>query len=178
MRGIGDVSMTQNRPPKRPSLAHVGIGSNMGDAQNNCLLAVAELNMLDSTSVRKVSSWYRTEPVGFENQDWFVNGAAVLETSLSPRDLLTAMQNIENSLGRVRGRKWGPRTIDLDLLFYDDLALDEPDLIIPHPELANRRFVLEPLNEIDPGKIHPTLRKSVHELYTALHDRKGVFLIS
>jgi 2-amino-4-hydroxy-6-hydroxymethyldihydropteridine diphosphokinase len=114
------------------------------------------------------SSWYLTRPWGLDDPEWFVNGVALLETGLSPRELLATLLEIENRLGRVRTHKWGPRTIDLDILFYDDRVIGEEDLVIPHPELGHRRFVLEPLAEIVPDLRHPVLRKTILELKEAL----------
>jgi 2-amino-4-hydroxy-6-hydroxymethyldihydropteridine diphosphokinase len=116
----------------------------------------------------KQSSWYLTRPWGLDDPEWFVNGVALLETGLSPREFLAALLEIENSLGRVRTHKWGPRTIDLDILFYDDRVIGEADLVIPHPELGHRRFVLEPLAEIAPDLIHPVIGKTIVELKEAL----------
>jgi 2-amino-4-hydroxy-6-hydroxymethyldihydropteridine diphosphokinase len=158
-----------------PAVVHVGIGSNLGDARANCLKALEALDGLRQSRLIRASSLYRTEPVGYEDQEWFVNCAAMLETRLSPHDLMLAMQEMERAAGRKRLTPLGPRTLDLDLLFYGDLIVQENGLTVPHPELIRRRFVLEPLREIDPGKIHPVLNKTVEELYLALQDSKQVW---
>jgi 2-amino-4-hydroxy-6-hydroxymethyldihydropteridine diphosphokinase len=105
-----------------------------------------------------------------KDPEWFVNGVFLLETEWGPRELLERLLHIENELGRKRNGKWGPRTIDLDILLFDALIVREPDLAIPHPELDKRRFVLEPLTEIAPDLIHPILRKTMAELQRALTD--------
>ena len=161
-----------------PAVAHIGIGSNLGDAQANCLKALEALDGLKESRLIRASSLYRTEPVGYENQEWFVTCVAMLETGLSPYNLVLFMQEMEKAAGRRRVIFCGPRTLDLDLLFYEDMIIRENGLTVPHPELIHRRFVLEPLREIDPGKIHPGLKKTVDELYLALHDVKQVWKIS
>ena len=156
------------------SMASIGIGSNLGDAQANCIKAVEKLGRLRATQVVKTSSLYKTEPVGYENQPWFVNCVVLLETRLPPAELLIHLQAIERSMGRKKGKKWGPRPIDLDILFYDDLIITDDDLIVPHPELQNRKFVLQPLVEIDPNKVHPVLKNTVRSLFRGLDDDKEV----
>jgi 2-amino-4-hydroxy-6-hydroxymethyldihydropteridine diphosphokinase len=142
------------------------------------LKAIDALGSLKESRLIRASSLYRTEPVGYENQEWFVNCVVMLETGLLPYDLVLSMQEVEKAAGRRRVVSWGPRTLDLDLLFYEDMIIRENGLTVPHPELIHRRFVLEPLREIDPGKIHPVLKKTVDELYLALHDTKQAWKIS
>jgi len=127
--------------------AYIGIGSNLGDRNANAERALREMRALGS--VTRVSSFYRTAPWGNPNQPWYLNAVAQIETALSPRTLLERLRAIEATMGRVRGERWGPRTIDLDLLLYDDREIDEPDLRVPHPYLRERAFVLVPLAEID-----------------------------
>lgn len=127
--------------------ASIGIGSNIGDAAANVRIAMEQLG--DLGTVARQSSLYRTKPWGKLDQPDFVNAAALLETRLDPRALLRALKEIEQRLGRGSAERWGPRTIDLDLLAYDDLVIDEPDLHVPHPMLSQRAFVLVPLAEID-----------------------------
>jgi 2-amino-4-hydroxy-6-hydroxymethyldihydropteridine diphosphokinase len=150
------------------NLAYIGIGSNLNDPVHQCNLALRALTADPESRVAEVSPFYRTEPVGKKDQNWFVNAAAALETSRSPRGLLLFLQSLERAMGRERKEKWGPRTIDLDLLFYEDRVLREGDLVIPHPRLHERRFVLVPLNDIAPGWRHPVLEKTIAEILAEL----------
>jgi 2-amino-4-hydroxy-6-hydroxymethyldihydropteridine diphosphokinase len=114
-----------------------------------------------------VSSWYATEPQGYRDQDWFINGAVQGVTNLSPRELLKAVKKIEVEMGRVQTIRWGPRVIDIDILFYGtdgQICVDEDDLYIPHKMLENRRFVLIPLMELAPGLVHPIYNETVKDL--------------
>jgi len=131
----------------------VGLGANLEDPRGQIERALELLGDEDGVEVVAVSTLRETEPVGFEDQPRFLNGAAELETWLAPRELLQRLLEIERRLGRVRGDgpRFGPRTIDLDLLLYGDSTIDEPGLRIPHPRLQERRFALEPLAELDPG---------------------------
>ena len=133
--------------------AFVGIGSNLGDSHALIAAALELLGAEDGVEVVAVSTLRETDPVGYEDQPRFVNGVAELETELGPRDLLATLLAIERLLGRVRGEgpRFGPRTIDLDLLLYGRETLDEPGLEVPHPRLHERRFALEPLAELDPA---------------------------
>ena len=131
--------------------AFVGIGSNLGDRETNLGRALDLLAAEDGIEIAAVSEIRETEPVGPVEQGPFLNGAARLETSLAARALLACLLAVENRLGRVREERWGPRTIDLDLLLYGDEQIDEPGLSVPHPRLHERRFALEPLADLDPG---------------------------
>ena len=157
--------------------AYIGLGSNMGDKSGNILKSLDLLGQFKKIKVVKRSSLYETEPVGYEDQDWFVNAVAELETELSPRELLDALMKIEQDMGRKREIKWGPRTIDLDILLYDQLCLNEPDLIIPHPRMHERSFVLVPLAEIAPNVKHQSLDRTINELLKSLDSAKLVKLI-
>ncbi len=145
------------------STVHIGIGSNLHNREENCERAVS---ILDKNGIRvtKRSSMIETEPWGIEEQPKFINMAVEAETLHSPEKLLEVLKDIEKEIGREPTLRWGPRSIDLDILFYDDLALNTRELEIPHPGIAERDFVLKPLAEIAPDKIHPTLEKSVKEL--------------
>jgi 2-amino-4-hydroxy-6-hydroxymethyldihydropteridine diphosphokinase len=127
--------------------AYVGLGSNQGDAVENLARGFQALARLGNVARR--SSLYRTQPWGKTDQPEFVNAVALLETALSPRELLAGLKSAEARLGRVPGERWGPRIIDLDLLTYDEREIDEAGLRVPHPHLRERAFVLVPLAEID-----------------------------
>lgn len=133
------------------SVCYLGLGSNLGDREQFLRQAVSSLADLPETMVLQISSIYETEPVGFTEQEAFLNAAVKLKTGLSPENLLLACQAIEQQLKRVRSLKWGPRTIDIDILLYEDLQLCSPVLTIPHPLLDERLFVLIPLAEISPS---------------------------
>jgi len=132
--------------------AYVGLGSNLGEREATLWKALEGLGATEGIEVVAVSSFRETDPVGVVDQPRFVNGAAALETSLRPRELLERLLDVERSLGRDRAveERWGPRTLDLDLLLYGGETIDEPGLEVPHPRLAERAFVLEPLLELDP----------------------------
>ena len=149
--------------------AYIGFGSNLGNRLNNCRNAIGALGALPLCSLLKTSSFYETSPVGLVEQPFFINGVILLETSEDAHWLLRQMMEIENIFGRIRALKWGPRSIDLDLLFFDDQIINTAELSVPHPFLHERRFVLEPLNEVAPSLRHPSLGKSVADL---LHDLK------
>ncbi len=145
------------------SIAYIAIGSNVGNRRYHCLKAV-ELLEQSGQAVSKISSLYETEPWGVKNQPPFINMAVEIETEFPPKKLLGLLKKIEKKMGRKKTVRWGPRVIDLDILFYDDLTLNNDDLVIPHPLMHTRVFVLEPLSEIAPEKVHPVLRKKVASL--------------
>jgi 2-amino-4-hydroxy-6-hydroxymethyldihydropteridine diphosphokinase len=140
----------------------LGLGSNLGDKAGH-LRAALDLLRRDGVQPVAISSLYRTDPVGYLDQDWFLNAAAVVRTHLDPHDLLGRLLGIERALGRVRGVRNGPRSIDLDILLWQDLVLTAPDLTIPHPRLHERLFVLAPLAEIAPTASHPVLGTTLEE---------------
>jgi len=149
--------------------AYVGLGANLGPREATLLRAVDLLAAEPGIDVLELSSFNETEPVGVTDQPAFVNGAVAVETVLSPRELLDALLRVERGLGRVRsGERWGPRTIDLDLLLYADEVVDEPGLTVPHPRLHERRFALEPLAELEPELEIPG-RGKVSKLLAELH---------
>lgn len=152
-------------------ITYISLGSNMGDRARNINEAVAMLDYSENVSVSNLSSLYETEPVGYTDQGPFLNAAAEVKTTLTPRELLAKCMRIEENLGRVRTVKWGPRTIDLDILLYADWVIDEPDLKVPHPLMHEREFVLMPLAEIAPGVVHPILDKTIKELLDSLRSQ-------
>jgi len=147
------------------SIAYIGIGSNLGKRKGNCKKAIGLLKEQHLTIIKQ-SSMIETEPWGREDQPAFINMAVSVKTTLQPATLLDLLKELETSMGRTATVRWGPRIIDLDILFYDDLVIEEPDLSIPHPHIEDRTFVLSPLAEIAPDLIHPVLNKSIKELLT------------
>ena len=154
------------------SVAYIGLGANLGEREATLREALARLGGADGIRVVAVSSFRETDPVGLLEQPRFLNAAAALETTLSPRALLDTLLAVERALGRDRASeaRWGPRTIDLDLLLYGDLVLDEPGLELPHPRLHERAFALEPLLDLDPGLEIPG-RGRVADLLAGLQSR-------
>jgi 2-amino-4-hydroxy-6-hydroxymethyldihydropteridine diphosphokinase len=149
--------------------AYVGLGGNLGDREETLRRAVALIAAVEGVDLLAVSELRETDPVGVVDQPRFLNGALKAETMLSPEALLDALLGIERELGRTRGtERWGPRTVDLDLLLYDDEIVDEPGLQVPHPHVHERRFVLEPLAELDPDLEIPG-RGRVSALLAAVH---------
>ncbi len=136
--------------------AYVGLGANLGDRETSIRAAVELLAATPGVDVVEVSTLRETEPMGVVDQPRFLNGAVALDTELSARELLDLLLSVERRLGRTRsGPRYGPRTVDLDLLLYADLELDEPGLTLPHPRLHERRFALEPLHDLDPKLVVP-----------------------
>ena len=149
----------------------IGLGSNQGDRQALLDAAVAELDRDAHVTVTARSAWRETDPIGGPSgQSRFLNGALRAETTLEPHALLVGLQQIENRLGRRRERRWGSRTIDLDLLLYDALVFDTPTLVLPHPRMAWRRFVIEPAAEVAGTMLHPTIRWTVARLLEHLNN--------
>ena len=138
--------------------AYVGVGSNLGDRLENLRAAVRDLAGTPDVRVVRSSSVYETSPVGGPEQGDFLNAVVEISTELEPHALLEALQRIENELGRIRAERFGPRTIDLDLLLYGDREIDDPDLTVPHPRMRERAFVVVPLMELGAGDAHPNGR--------------------
>ena len=147
--------------------AYIGLGSNLGDGLYNLQTAWRRLGAFSYIHLQQLSSPYKTEPLGIDSEHWFTNAVGILETSLSPKELLDIMLQVEMEMGRDRG-KGTDRSIDLDILFYDDVILSDEDLSLPHPEIQNRLFVLKPLKEVAPEFVHTVLNKSIKELESAL----------
>ncbi len=144
-------------------IAYIGIGSNLGKKEENCEKAITLL-IDNGIKVFNRSSMIETEPWGVKEQPRFINMAVEIETCLEPGELLSLLERIESELGRRPGIRWGPRVMDLDVLLYSDLIIKTPELEIPHPGTYDRNFVLRPLAEIAPDKVHPVLKKSIKEL--------------
>jgi 2-amino-4-hydroxy-6-hydroxymethyldihydropteridine diphosphokinase len=159
-----------------PVIAYIGIGSNVGDREVNCRKAIELL--AESGKVVSVSSLYRTEPVGYHEQEDFINAVAKVETDRTPAELLTVCRAIEDRLGRKRSLRWGPRTADLDILLYGNQVVNQPGLSIPHPRMAVRKFVLIPLVEIAPDAVDPLLHRTAAQLLEELNDRHTVIKCS
>ena len=159
---------------KDESGVFLGLGSNIGDREGN----INEALRLSGLKVVHRSSLYETEPVGYLNQPWFLNCVVEVDTDLRPHELLRLCQSVEKALLRKREIPKGPRTIDLDLLFYRDLIQQDPVLTLPHPAIQDRKFVLEPLNEIAQDFIHPVLKKSITQLLLECLDESEVRRLS
>ncbi len=141
----------------------IALGSNLGDSRQTLEDALISLNQIPGIKVIKTSSWYRTKPVGPPQPD-YLNGCAILEVQQTPEELLSLLQAIELQFGRVRGEKWGARTLDLDIILYEDLMLDHPLLKIPHPLFTERAFVLVPLAEIAGDWVDPRSENAIAKL--------------
>lgn len=166
---VGCVSVKIHRRWHR---AYLALGSNMGDREDYINGAVSALQAHPQVRVKKVSDMIYTKPYGVVEQEDFINGAAEVETLLMPEELLNAVHEIENAAGRVRDMHWGPRTLDIDILFYDKLVYESECLVIPHSDIQNRDFVLEPLSTLAPNYRHPILGKTVRQLLQDLDKEK------
>lgn len=151
--------------------AYIAFGSNIGDREENINKAFEILKQ--KLRIIKRSSLYETKPMYFKKQNWFLNGVVKADTELLPKELLDFLKNIEKELGRKAVERNGPRIIDLDILFYADQIVNEDDLIIPHPKIAERAFVLVPLIEIAPNLIHPVYKKTILKLLSELNYNKS-----
>jgi 2-amino-4-hydroxy-6-hydroxymethyldihydropteridine diphosphokinase len=156
----------------------IGLGSNLGDRAYYLHQALVEIANSRQISIKKYSSVYETEPVGKKEQPQFLNMVAELESTLLPQDLLQRLKEIENTLGRTHGEHWGPREIDLDILYYGSEVFNDEKLQLPHPEIANRRFVLVPMKEIAGEFLDPMQCLSMKELLRRCSDTRTVRKIS
>jgi 2-amino-4-hydroxy-6-hydroxymethyldihydropteridine diphosphokinase len=145
------------------AVVYLSLGSNMGKKDINIRQALDRLAKI--YAIKHISPFYLTEPIGFKDQEWFVNCAVEMQTEDEPRRLLSTLQSIETEMGRVKTEVNGPRIIDIDILFYDDCIIHTKNLTIPHPRIQDRLFVLRPLMDLNPGFVHPTLKKTIQQLY-------------
>ena len=159
-------------------IAYIGLGSNIGDKVNQCEKAISEILRVDRHKLLAKSSLFKTKPIGYTSQDWFVNGVIKIETDLEPLDLLRILKAIESRLGRTKTFHWGPRPIDLDILLFDESEIRMKELQIPHPLMHERQFVLIPLVEIDRNLTHPILKKTIKELLENIKEDQGVEKLS
>ena len=166
---FGCVSVKVHR---RWHTAYLSVGSNIGDKVQYITGAIRALAAHPQIKVNKVSDLIQSKPYGVVDQEEFLNGAVEVETLLAPEELLDAVHDIEDAAGRVRVRRWGPRTLDIDILFYDKLVYDSDNVVIPHADLQNRDFVLEPLSTLAPNYRHPILGKTVIQLLQELDKDK------
>ena len=147
----------------------ISVGSNIGGKQDNCQKGIGHLMASGNATLVKASRFYRTSPVDYLDQDWFVNAAVKIETLLEPLELLEVLKAVQQQCGRTKsGIRFGPRVLDLDIIFYDRLVMKSPTLEIPHPRMHKRRFVLQPICDIDPNIVHPLLNISVKSLMNQL----------
>jgi len=166
------VNSAKNQPPLH--LATIGMGSNLGDREATLREAILWLGEQSGNRLRSCSSLYETEPFGKADQGWFLNCVIQIETSRELQGFFRVLQEGEVRFGRVRGERWGPRTLDLDLLFFDDAVYSDAELTVPHPGVAVRRFVLEPLCEVAPDLVHPSLGQRASSLLGQLTESSRV----
>ena len=153
-------------------LAYLSIGSNLEDCYLNCLKGIHLLGEEDAICILERSPFYKTKPVDYLDQDWFINGVVKIKTTLDPLPLLQVLRKIEKKIGRKsEDVRFGPRILDMDIIFYDDSVLNQAELVIPHPRMHKRCFVLKPLCDIDPDIVHPVLNKTVQSLLSNIAGR-------
>ena len=158
----------------KPTLSAIALGSNLGDSLAILEAALKNLNQSSGITVKSRSSWYTTAPIGPLQPD-YLNGCAILSVELSPQKLIETLLKVEQEFGRVRQERWGSRTLDLDLILFEDLILETPDIQIPHPRMRERAFVLVPLSEIAPDWVEPVSQLTISELVQKI-DCSGVRL--
>ena len=155
-----------------PHTAYISVGSNLGDKLENCRRGIRRLER-DDIWLKAESRIYQTEPVDYLDQDWFINIVVKIETLLDPSRLLRRLQSIQRKAGRLQESiRFGPRVLDLDIIFYDEAVINSAQLVIPHPRMHKRRFVLQPLCDIDPAIMHPVLKTDVRTLLNRLDDNE------
>jgi 2-amino-4-hydroxy-6-hydroxymethyldihydropteridine diphosphokinase len=162
------IQADENKPQH---IVYVSVGSNMGNRIKNCRDGIAIFVTSANLTLLDQSLFYATEPVDYEDQDWFINAVIKIETDLDPLQLLQVIKTIQQTAGRVKDSiRFGPRVLDLDVLLYDNMAVSTPEIEIPHPRMHKRRFVLRSICDIDPTIIHPMLKKSMRFLLDQLDD--------
>jgi len=149
-------------------ICYLGLGSNLGDRKENIKNAISKLSSDPDILIKTSSSMIKSKPYGDIDQPDFINSVIEIDTDITAENLLSKCLTVENELGRKRNKKWGPRTIDIDILFYNNQIINSQKLIVPHPDLHNRKFVLDSLNEICPKFIHPVINKKIEEIYLEL----------
>jgi 2-amino-4-hydroxy-6-hydroxymethyldihydropteridine diphosphokinase len=164
---LGPAAITETKPV----VAYLGLGANEGEPRRQLQEATARLAATEEIEVVKASSFYLNPPLGPPDQPWYINAVIQVRTRLAPEELLRVLHRVERDLGRVRGERWGPRLIDIDLLLYNGLIISGPDLCLPHPEMHKRPFVLVPLAEMAPQAWHPGLEKTAAELLAELDPK-------
>lgn len=153
--------------------AYIGIGSNIGDKVLNCKNGITGLTNTEKIVVKERSAFYKTEPVDYKDQDWFINVVALIETTLEPIQLLKKLRSIERNAGRMDDPiRFGPRILDLDIILYDDLVMNSSGLTVPHPRMHKRRFVLRPICDIDPTIVHPVFKINMQKLLDRLDENE------
>lgn len=154
-------------------IAYISVGSNIGNRLENCQNSIAALTVSGISTLKDKSPFYITEPVDYKNQDWFVNIVLKIETILDPFQLLSRLKSIQQDAGRINDLiRFGPRILDLDIIMYDDIIINSSELIIPHPKMHKRRFVLKPFCDIDPTIVHPVLKMDMQSLLDNLDDKE------
>ncbi len=160
---------------KQKHSVYISIGSNIGNKLKNCQNGIAALIKPGLSLLRKQSPFYSTEPVDYKKQDWFINVVIKIQSVFDPYQLLSEIKSIQQDAGRISDPvRYGPRVLDLDILLYDDLVINSSGLVIPHPRMHKRRFVLKPICDIDPKVVHPVLKKDMRHLLDNLGDGQKI----
>ena len=161
---------------KQKHTVHISIGSNIDNKLKNCQNGITALTKPGLSFLKKQSPFYSTEPVDYKNQDWFINAVVKIQSVFDPYQLLSVIKSVQKDAGRISNPvRYGSRVLDLDILLYDDLVINLSGLVIPHPRMHKRRFVLKPICDIDPTVVHPVLKKDMRHLLDNLGDGQKIF---